>query len=147
MHTITYNPPRITSLPPYTPPLVPPSIIQYRRPHSQRKSIRRFRIFPYCRRFPTTNAACAYFRRSRKIGYRLGPVDSTVSAARLTAFKDILAAAKTVHFSQIATIRAKLRTLVDEMVAIRPISNPLLCSSSNLPDSVFMHHSLAPDKR
>jgi len=150
MHTITYNlnPPTITTLPPYTPPSLPPSIIQYRRPHSLRKSLRKFQVFPYCRRFPTTNAACACFRRSRKIGRRLGPVTPIVSAARLAALKDMLTAAKTVHFAQIATTRAKLRTLVDGIDAIRPIlvTNPLHFSSSNLLDSVFMHHSLAPDK-
>ena len=45
---ITYNPPTITSLPPYTPPSVPPSIIWHHWPHSQQKSLCKFQIFPYC---------------------------------------------------------------------------------------------------
>jgi len=148
MHIITYNPPTMTSLPPYTPPSLPPGVIRHRRPHSHRKSIRIFQVFPYCRRFPKTNAACALFRRSRKIGRRLGPVTPIVFAARLAALKDMLTAARTVHFTQIATTQAKLRTLVDGIDAIRPVlvTDPLRFSSSNLLDSVFMHHSLAPDK-
>jgi hypothetical protein len=60
----------------------------------------------------------------------------------------MLTAAKTVHFAQIATTRARLRALVDEIVAIRPILVPRgpRFTSSNLLDSMFMHHSLAPDK-
>ena len=147
---ITYNPPTITSLPPYTPPSLPPSVIPYQRPHSRRKSIRKFQVFPYFRRFPTTNAACARFRRSRKIGLRLGPVTPIVSTARLSALKDMLTAAKTVyssHSRQVAIIRARIRALIDGIDAVRPIllTSPYF-SSSSLLDSVFMHHSLAPDK-
>jgi hypothetical protein len=145
---ITYNPPTITSLPPYTPPSVPPSVIRHQRPHSQRKSLRKFRIFPYCRRFPTTDAACAHFRCSRKIGFRLGPVTPIVFTARLVAFKDMLTAAKTLHSSRTATILAKFRTLVDGIHAVRPVlvTDPLHFPSSNLFGSTFMRHSLAPDK-
>jgi hypothetical protein len=118
---ITYNPPTIMSLPPYKPPSVPPSVIRHRRPHSQRKSLRKFRIFPYCRRFPTTDAACARFRRSRKIGSRLGPITPIVFTARLAAFKDMLTAAKILHSTRTATILAKFRTLVDGIDAVRPV--------------------------
>ena len=145
---ITYNPPTITSLPPYTPPSVPPSVIRHRRPHSQRKSLHKFRIFPYCRRFPTTDAACARFRRSRKIGCRLGPVTPIVFTARLTAFKDMLTAAKTLHSTRTATILAKFGTLVDGIDAVRPVlvTDPVHFTSSSLFGSMFVHHSLAPDK-
>jgi len=145
---ITYNPPTITSLPPYAPPSVPPSVIRHQRPHSLRKSLRKFRIFPYCRRFPTTDAACARFRCSRKIGCRLGPVTPIVFTARLAAFNDMLAAAKTLRSTQTATILAKFRTLVDGIDAVRPVlvTNPLHFPPSDLFGSMFMRHSLAPDK-
>ena len=145
---ITYNPPTITSLPPYKPPSLPPSIIQHRRPHSQRKSIRGFRIFPYHQRLPTTNAACARFRRSQKIVCRLGPATPIVLAARLTAFKDMLAAVKIVHSTQMATVHDRLHASIDRFDTVRPIlvTNPSLFSSSSLYDSVFIPHSLAPDK-
>lgn len=68
--------------------------------------------------------------------------------ARLTALKDMLTAAKTIRSAQIATIRAKLRTLVDGIDAIRPIlvTNPRHFSSTSILDSMFMRHPLAPDK-
>jgi hypothetical protein len=139
------------SLPPYTPPSVPPSVIRHRQPHSERKSLRKFRIFPYYRRFPripTTDAACARFRRSRKIGCHLGPVTPIVFTARLAAFKDMLNAAKALHSTRTATILAKFRTLVDGIDAVRPVlvTDPLHFPSSNLFGSMFMRHSLAPDK-
>ena len=68
--------------------------------------------------------------------------------ARLTALKDMLTAAKTVRSTQIATIRAKLRILVDGIDAVRPVlvTNPLHFSSSSILDLMFMRHPLAPDK-
>jgi hypothetical protein len=146
--SITYNPLPPKSLPPYRGPSLPPSLIHHRKPHSQRKSSRRFQIFPYCRRFPTTNAACARFRRARKVGSRKDLVTPIALACQLTAVEDMLTAAKTACSSRIASIHTRLRALIDEVEAVRPIfvTNPSHFSFPNLYDSVFIPHSLSPDK-
>jgi hypothetical protein len=61
----------------------------------------------------------------------------------------MITAAEIICSGQIASIRAKLKTLVDGIDAIRPIlvTNPLHFASSTLLDSMFICHSLAPDKR
>ena len=69
--------------------------------------------------------------------------------ARLTALEDMLTGAKTVHSAQIATTHAKLRTLIDTVPG-RPIlvsgDKSISFFISILLDSVFILHSLAPDK-
>jgi hypothetical protein len=61
----------------------------------------------------------------------------------------MITAAEIICSGQIASIHAKLKTLVDGIDAIRPIlvTNPLHFASSTLLDSMFICHSLAPDKR
>jgi uncharacterized coiled-coil protein SlyX len=69
-------------------------------------------------------------------------------ACQLTAIEDMLTAAKTVRSARMASIHATLRALVDKVEAVRPISvtNPSYFSFPNLNDSVFLPHSLSPDK-
>jgi hypothetical protein len=146
-----YNPPTPKSLPPYKPPSLPPGPIRYQKPHSQRKSLRAFRIFPYCRRLPSQRADCARFRRARKLGSRLDTVTPTpiALAARFIAVKDIITAAKSVHWhsAQLVKLRSRLGALIDGVEAVRPVlvTNPLhLPSTFRVPP--FTPHSLAPDK-
>ena len=145
---ITYNPLPLKSLPPYRGPSLSPSLIHLRKPHSQQKSMRRFQIFPYCWRFPTTDAACARFHSARKIGSRMDLVTPIALTCQLTAIEDMLTAAKTVHSPRMALIHTRRRALVDQVEAVCPISvtNPSHFSFPNLYDTVFTPHLLSPDK-
>ena len=143
-----YNPPTPKFLPPCKPPSLPPGHVRHQKPHSQRKTFRAFRIFPYCRRLPSKNADCARFRRARKVGSQSVVTPTPIAlAARFTAIKDIITAAKTVHHAQADELHSRLGALIDEVEAVRPV---LVTNSSYLPSTfrvpTFAPHSLAPDK-
>ena len=89
------------NLPPYHPPTFPgpkPRVLT-RKPHSARKSLRRMLIFPYLRRLPSVNVACARFRlyaRARELK-NLWP--TWVSEAENRALK-ARASTLIVHYTQ-----------------------------------------------
>ena len=147
--TIFYNPPTPKSLPPYKPPSLPPGRIRHQKPHSQRKSLRAFRIFPYCRRLPCKNAACARFRRARKARSHVATPTPIALAAQFIAIKDIITAAKTVHLNhaQLGILHSRLGALIGRVEAVRPV---LVTKPFHLPSTFRVHtfipHSLAPDK-
>ena len=146
---IIYNPPTPKFLPPYKPPSLPPGYVRHQKPHSQRKTFRAFKIFPYCRRLPIENAACARFRRARKARSQLDLVTPTpvALAAQIIAIKDIFTAAKTVHVASMDKLQSRLGALIDRVEAVRPV---LVTDSFSLPSTFrvhrFMPQSLAPDK-
>ena len=148
--SIIYNPPTPKYLPPYKSPSLPPSHIRHQKLHSQRKSLRMFKIFPYCRRLPSTNVACARFRRARKVGSQLNMVAPTpiALAAQLVALKDLLTAARTVQLAQMDLVQSRLRALVKSLEAVQPVlvTNPLHLLPSTFRVSTPIPHSLAPDK-
>jgi len=145
-----YNPPIPKSLPPYKSPSLPPGHVRHQKPHSQRKTLRAFRIFPYCRRLPSKNTACARFRRARKAGSQhiVTPIPIAL-AAQFIAIKDIIAAAKTVHVTQMGKLQSRIRAIIDGVEAVRPVlltnrDSFYLPSTFRVP--TFVPHSLAPDK-
>jgi hypothetical protein len=73
-------------------------------------------------RIPTTNAACARFRRARKVGTRMGLVNPIMLACQLTAIEDMLTAAKTVHSARMASIHTRIRAFIDEVEAVEVLA-------------------------
>ena len=63
--TPSYNPPIVTSIPPWRPPSIKQTILPERKQHSQRKSSRAMQIFPFRRVLPTNHNDCARFRLAR----------------------------------------------------------------------------------
>lgn len=122
------------------------------KPHSARKSMRRMLIFPYFRRLPSANVACARLRiyaRVRELKY-LWP--TWVSESENKALK---ARASTLigHYAQQPS-RASV-SLAATVVAQRASITSMLRDPPSCPPSVISHiihhlffpHSLAPDIR
>jgi len=142
------------SLPPYHLPTFPgpkPRVLT-QKPHSARKSLRRMLIFPYFRRLPSANVACARFRlyaHARELEY-LWP--TWVSEAETNALK-ARASTLIVHNNQQLS-RASL-SLAATVVAQQASISSMLRDPPSRPPSVISHiihrlyfpHSLAPDIR
>jgi hypothetical protein len=121
------------------PPSLPPGHPRRQKPHSQQKSLRAFRIFPYCRRLPSKNVACTRFRWAQKAGSRLDTVIPT----------SIITAAKTVRHDlpHMGRLHSRLGALIGGLEAVRPV---LVTDPFHLPSTFRVHtftpYSLAPDK-
>jgi hypothetical protein len=139
-------------LPPYHLPTFPgpkPCVLT-RKPHSARKSLRRMLIFPYFRRLPSVNAACARLRlyaRVRELKYLWPTWVSEAENNVLTSRASTLIA----HYAQQPT-RASV-SLAATVVAQQASITSMLRDPPSCPPSVISHiihrlffpHSLAPD--
>jgi len=146
--------PQPRSLPPYRLPTFPgpkPRVLT-RKPHSARKSLRRMLIFPYFRRLPIANVACARFRlyaHARELKH-LWP--TWVSEAETNTLK-ARASTLIVHNNQQLS-RASV-SLAATVVAQQASITSMLRDPPSRPPSVISHiihrlyfpHSLAPDIR
>lgn len=141
-------------LPPYRLPTFPgpkPRVLT-QKPHSARKSLRRMLIFPYYRRLPSVNVACARFRlyaRARELK-NLWP--TWVSEAENKAL-NARASTLIVHYTQQLS-RASV-SLAATVVAQQASITSMLRDPPSRPPSIISHiihrlyfpHSLAPDIR
>ena len=142
------------NLPPYHLPTFPgpkPRVLT-QKPHSARKSLRRMLIFPYRRRLPSVNVACARFRlyaRARELK-NLWP--TWVSEAENKALK-ARASTLIVHYTQ--QLSRASASLAATVVAQQASITSMLQDPPSCPPSVISHiihrlyfpHSLAPDIR
>jgi len=141
-------------LPPYHLPTFPgpkPRVLT-QKPHSARKSLRKMFIFPYFRRLPTTNVACAQLRLYARVRELKHLWPTCVSEAENKVLK-ARALTLIAHYAQ-QPRRASV-SLAASVVAQRASITSMLRDPPSCPPSVISHiihrlffpHSLAPDIR